>query len=130
MQDLLVGGMFTARAVSSARSTSSAVTSRSLIATMPVELKLRIWLPAMPTNAEVILQSAISSASSSARWIAANRRLDVHHHALFQALRLVAAEAEHLERAVGPKLGDQAHHLGGADVESDDQVLVIARHAP
>src|SRR6185295_17148217 len=64
-------GMFTARAVSSARSTSSAVTSRSLIATMPVELKLRMWLPAMPTKAEVILQSAISSASSSARWIAA-----------------------------------------------------------
>ena len=38
---------------------------------MPVELKLRMWLPAMPTNAEAILQSAISSASSSARWIAA-----------------------------------------------------------
>src|SRR5499426_3774142 len=62
--------MFTARAVSSARSTSSAVTSRSLIATIPVELKLRMWLPAMPTNAEPILRSAISSASSSARWIA------------------------------------------------------------
>ncbi len=64
-------GMFTARAVSRARSTSSAVTSRSLIATMPVELKLRMWLPAIPTNAEAILQSAISSASSRARWIAA-----------------------------------------------------------
>ena len=63
-------GMFTARAVSIARSTSSALTSRSLIATMPVELKLRMWLPAMPTKAEAILQSAISSASSSARWIA------------------------------------------------------------
>src|SRR5580765_864510 len=64
-------GMLTARAVSIARSTSSALTSRSLIATIPVELKLRMWLPAMPTNAELILQSAISSASSSARWIAA-----------------------------------------------------------
>src|SRR3954468_24155674 len=64
-------GMLTARAVSIARSTSSPVTSRSLIATIPVELKLRMWLPAMPTNAELILQSAISSASSSARWIAA-----------------------------------------------------------
>jgi len=30
-----------------ARSTSSALTSRSLIATIPVELKLRMWLPAM-----------------------------------------------------------------------------------
>src|SRR5678815_507407 len=63
--------MLTARAVSIARSTSSVLTSRSLIATIPVELKLRMWLPAMPTNAELILQSAISSASSSARWIAA-----------------------------------------------------------
>src|SRR5260221_4437979 len=63
--------MFTARAVSIARSTSSALTSRSLIATMPVELKLLMWLPAMPTKAEPILQSAMSSASSSARWIAA-----------------------------------------------------------
>src|SRR5262245_18626908 len=64
-------GMLTARAVSIARSTSSALTSRSLIATIPVELKLRMWLPAMPTKAELILQSAMSSASSSARWIAA-----------------------------------------------------------
>src|SRR5688572_5709927 len=60
-------GMLTARAVSTARSTSSAPTSRSLIATMPVELKLRMWLPAMPTKAAVIFVSAISSASSSAR---------------------------------------------------------------
>src|SRR5258708_12862267 len=58
--------MLTARAVSSARSTSSTPTSRSFTATMPVELKLRMWLPAMPTKAALILQSAISSASSSA----------------------------------------------------------------
>src|SRR5918996_4575957 len=64
-------GMLTARAVSRARSTSSVLTSRSFTATMPVELKLRMWLPAIPTNAEAILQSAMSSASSSARWIAA-----------------------------------------------------------
>ena len=64
-------GMFTAFAVSTARSTSTALTSRSFTATMPVELKLRMWLPAMPVNAEAILQSAISSASSSARWMPA-----------------------------------------------------------
>src|SRR5258706_2130533 len=63
-------GMLTARAVSMARSTSTTLTSRSLTATMPVELKLRMWLPAMPVKAEAILQSAISSASSSARWMA------------------------------------------------------------
>jgi len=63
-------GMLTARAVSITRSTSIAVTSRSLMATMPVELKLLMWLPAMPVKTEAILQSAISSASSRARWIA------------------------------------------------------------
>src|SRR5690349_14998395 len=64
-------GMLTARAVSIARSTSIELTSLSFTATMPVELKLRMWLPAMPVKAEAILQSAMSSASSSARWIAA-----------------------------------------------------------
>ena len=44
----------------------------------------------------VILQSAISSASSSARWIDSHRRLDVDHHALLQPLRFVLAEADHL----------------------------------
>ena len=42
-------GIATARAVSSARSTSPAETSFSLIATMPLEFRLRMWLPAMPT---------------------------------------------------------------------------------
>ena len=40
--------MFTALAVSMTRATSVAVTSLSFTATMPLELKLRIWLPAMP----------------------------------------------------------------------------------
>ncbi len=38
----------TARAVSITRSMSACATSLSLTATMPWELKLRIWLPAMP----------------------------------------------------------------------------------
>ena len=38
----------TARAVSITRSTSDWFTSLSLIATMPCELKLLMWLPAMP----------------------------------------------------------------------------------
>ncbi|CFW31375.1 Uncharacterised protein [Bordetella pertussis] len=62
-------GMFTALAVSITRATSVAVTSLSLTATMPLELKLRIWLPAMPAYTSRILQSAISSASSRARWM-------------------------------------------------------------
>ena len=59
-----------ARAVSITRSTSELVTSASLIFTMPCEFRLLMWLPAMPVNTLVILQSAISSASSSARWMA------------------------------------------------------------
>ena len=38
----------TARAASMTRSTSAPVTSLSRMATMPCELRLRIWLPAMP----------------------------------------------------------------------------------
>src|SRR5262249_8121026 len=63
-------GIGIARAVSIARSTSVCVTSLSLIATIPVELKLLMWLPAIPVKTRSILQSAISSASSSVRWIA------------------------------------------------------------
>src|SRR5712691_11593362 len=63
-------GMGMARAVSMARSTSIGVTSLSLIATIPVELKLLMWLPAIPVKTRSILQSAINSASSSVRWIA------------------------------------------------------------
>jgi len=41
-------GIGMARAVSMTRSTSIGATSLSLIATMPFELKLLMWLPAMP----------------------------------------------------------------------------------
>ncbi len=63
-------GMFTARAVSITRSMSYCWTSLSLIATMPWLLKLLMWLPAMPVITSLILASAMSSASSSERWIA------------------------------------------------------------
>ncbi len=41
-------GMLTALAVSMTRATSASVTSLSLIATMPIELNERMWLPAIP----------------------------------------------------------------------------------
>src|SRR6185312_1118578 len=62
-------GMATALAASITCSTSPCVTSRSRIATTPWELRLRTWLPAMPANTEWISQPAMSSASSTARWI-------------------------------------------------------------
>ena len=63
-------GMFTARAVSMTRSMSYCDTSLSLIATMPCELKLLMWLPAIPVITSRIFTSAMSSASSSERWMA------------------------------------------------------------
>jgi hypothetical protein len=62
-------GIAIALAVSITRSMSACTTSPSLIATMPLELRLRMWLPAMPVVTRAIRQSAISSASSSTRWI-------------------------------------------------------------
>ena len=41
------------------------------MATMPWELRLRTWLPAMPVYTLLISQPAISSASSTARWMEA-----------------------------------------------------------
>src|SRR5690606_8407880 len=46
------------------------------------------------------------------------------HHAALEAARFVAANADHLDRVAGGVLAHQRHHLGGADVESDDEGLV------
>ncbi len=62
-------GIATALAASITCCTSTSVTSRSRIATTPCEFRLRTWLPAMPANTEWISQPAMSSASSTARWI-------------------------------------------------------------
>src|SRR5881394_633872 len=62
-------GIATARAASITRSTSPALTSLSRIATMPCEFSERTWLPAMPVSTVLISQPAMSSASSTARWI-------------------------------------------------------------
>src|SRR3954470_13083487 len=61
--------MATALAASITCSTSAGVTSLSRIATTPCELSERTWLPAIPANTEWISQPAMSSASSTARWI-------------------------------------------------------------
>ena len=61
--------MLMALAVSTTRATSAEVTSLSFTATMPLELRPRMWLPVMPVYTRWILQSAISSASFSACWM-------------------------------------------------------------
>src|SRR5690606_34857542 len=56
--------------------------------------------------------------------------LDVDHHAALQPARFMAADADHLDRVARRVLAHQGHHLGGADVEADDQGLVaFAVHA-
>src|SRR5271170_2387169 len=62
-------GMATALAASITCSTSPWLTSLSRTPTTPCEFRLRTWLPAMPANTEWISQPAMSSASSTARWI-------------------------------------------------------------
>ena len=62
-------GIATALAASMTCSMSDCWTSLSRIATTPWEFRLRTWLPAMPAYTERISQPAISSASSTARWI-------------------------------------------------------------
>src|SRR5579862_712005 len=62
-------GMATALAASITCSTSPCVTSLSRTPTTPWEFRLRTWLPAMPANTEWISHPAMSSASSTARWI-------------------------------------------------------------
>src|SRR5579862_8678312 len=61
--------MATALAASITCSTSPCVTSLSRTPTTPWEFRLRTWLPAMPAYTEWISQPAMSSASSTARWI-------------------------------------------------------------
>ena len=54
--------------------------------------------------------------------------LDVDDDALLQALRLVLTESDDLVASVGHHLGHHRHHLGGADVESDDQIFRVFCH--
>src|SRR5690606_6385222 len=53
-----------------------------------------------------------------------HRGFDVHHHAALEPARLMAPDADHLDRVARRVLADQGHHLGGADIKPDDQGLV------
>ena len=94
-----------------------------LTATMPLELKLRIWLPAMPAYTSRILQSAISSAFEGAL-DGVDRGFDIDDYALAHAARFMLAQAQHFEAPFGQDLGHDSHHLAGADIEGDDKVLM------
>src|SRR6185437_8632463 len=51
-------------------------------------------------------------------------RFDFDHHAFLHAARGVAADADHLDRLARYVFANDRHHLGGADVEADDEVFV------
>lgn len=56
-------------------------------------------------------------------------RLDVHDHATLQTARGLRADADDFDAVVGGDLAHQRHHLGGADVQSDDELSVrFLRH--
>ena len=59
---------------------------------------------------------------------ALHRGIDVDHHAALEAMRRGHAQTGQPELARGHHLGGHHHHLGSADVESDDQVLVFFGH--
>ncbi|KAG1201494.1 hypothetical protein G6F35_012282 [Rhizopus arrhizus] len=51
-------------------------------------------------------------------------RFDIHHHAALEPARLVRADADHFDRVARRILAHQRHHLGGADVQANDQRFV------
>jgi hypothetical protein len=95
----------------------------SRIATTPCEFRLRTWLPAMPANTEWISQPAISSASSIARWIDCTVDSMLTTTPFFRPREGCEPMPIDLDAVVGRDLADHRHHLRGADVESNDQVL-------
>ncbi len=59
-----------------------------------------------------------------------HRGFDVHDDAAAHAARFVRADADHFDRLVRGVFTNQRGHLGGADVEADDEGLVaLAIHA-
>ena len=121
-------GIAIAFAVSTTRSMSACVTSFSLIATMPLRVEaadvaagdagVDLADPAVGHQLG-FLEHALDRR---------HRRLDVDDDALLQAARRLRAEADDVERAVGRDLGDDRDDLRRADVEADDQILVVLHH--
>ena len=119
-------GMATALAASMTCSTSPCVTSLSRTPTTPCELRLRTWLPAMPANTEWISQPAMSSASSTARWMDCTVDSMLTTTPFFRPREGCEPKPEELDRTVGADLPDQRHDLGGADIEADDEIAFRA----
>ena len=121
--------MLIALAVSTTRATSTAVTSRlSRTITMPELFWPRMWLPVMPVCTRSILQAAIISASFSACWMLCTVASMFTTTPRFRPCDADTPRPASRMLALGQHLGDHAHHLGGADVQPDDQILVFLGH--
>ena len=83
-----------------------------------------MWLPEMEAYTERISQPAISSASSTARWIDCTVDSMSTTTPRFMPARFVRADADHFDRLARRVFADQRGDLGGADVEADDQRFV------
>ncbi len=58
-----------------------------------------------------------------------HRGLDINHHSFPQPACRTAAHAHHMQLITGQHLCNQRHHLGGANIQSDDHVLTcLIRH--
>src|SRR5690554_1385632 len=51
--------------------------------------------------------------------------LDIHHHALLHAAGRMRADTDDFQFAVRADFADQRHHLGGADIQSDDHPATL-----
>ena len=80
---------------------------------------------ALPNGA--MAERAVSSGQMVGLPDGLDRRLDVDDDALAEAARRRLAEADDVERSAFGDLGDDGDHLGGADVETDDE-LALFRH--
>ena len=49
---------------------------------------------------------------------------NIDHHALLQSTRGLRTHADDLDGSVGRNLSNQRQHLGGANIQSDDDVPV------
>ena len=88
-------------------------------------MRLRIWLPAMPAWTEWISHPAISSASSTARWMDWTVDSMSTTTPFFRPRDGMGADADDLDLVIVLQFAHQAGDLGGADIQAHQQVFVV-----
>ncbi|EKE17996.1 MAG: hypothetical protein ACD_10C00176G0002 [uncultured bacterium] len=57
-----------------------------------------------------------------------HRIFDIHHHAFFQAARILRAHADYIEMAFLVDLGDQGDDFRRPDIQANDQFFIVPAH--